>query len=59
MNSKIEEIIAALWLCAALLASIRGYETFSAILFVKAGLDVLCSIGMAVKKVFYKSDKGS
>jgi hypothetical protein len=52
-KSHSEEIIAALWLCAALLADSQGYDTFATVLYVKAGLDVLCSIGQAVAEIYH------
>lgn len=51
-ESKIEEIITALWLIAAFSALNAGCPRWVFItLFVKAGLDYVCSIGYAIKEI--------
>lgn len=47
-RSFMEEVLAALWLIAALQAWDCGFYTFAKILFAKALFDLLCSLIAAV-----------
>lgn len=49
-ESKVEEIIAVLWLIAALLAFNGGYEVFGWALLAKAISDTICSLYCAYKE---------
>lgn len=55
--SRQEEIISALWLMAALLAKLIGWDTFSIVLLVKSGTDTLCAVFYALKEIL--NDKGA
>lgn len=46
--SKAEEVISALWLIAGLVAWNAGIYWLAVLCFVKAALDTLCSIGLAI-----------
>lgn len=50
-ESRIEEIIAALWSIAALLALIAHMPWLAVILAIKAFADILCAIGYAVCEI--------
>lgn len=57
-ESQIEEIISVLWLIAALLAIIAECPKWVVIvLFIKFGLDTLCSIKCALRFLKEKADK--
>jgi hypothetical protein len=47
-RSTREEVISALWLIAALLASIRGYSMLAVVLSIKALFDTVASVVLAV-----------
>ena len=50
-ESKVEEIIAALWSVCALLAFGYGFTVWGWIFTVKAVADTLCSIGFAMREI--------
>ena len=50
-ESKIEEIICALWLIAALLAWMIGFKLFAVVLGIKAAGDFLCANYYARKEI--------
>lgn len=59
-ESKIEEIISALWFIAAFVAKGAGLPEWVFItLIVKAGLDSCCAIYFAVKEIRQETDKPS
>ena len=49
--SKTEEVIAALWLIAGLLAWLAGLKWLAWTLFVKCVLDVICCISFAIFEI--------
>ena len=49
-ESKVEEVISALWLIAALVAWSAGIRWFACLLFVKSAADSLISIHLARKE---------
>ncbi len=55
-ESKVEEIISALWLIAALLAYICGFKVFSIALGIKAILDFGCVHYHAWKEIKRERD---
>ena len=55
-ESRQEEILAALWLCAALLAFNGGFYWAGWVLTVKAALDAICALWLAWKE-FKENEK--
>ena len=47
-NSKTEEMLAALWTIAALMAFANGHQVWGWIFVIKAALDTACAIGVAI-----------
>lgn len=47
-SSRIEEAIAVLWLIAGLVAWHAGLRGAAWLLFIKAGFDFVCAVGLAI-----------